>query len=171
MLLPSHPIHYLNSKSNWINKYLTCGFLSAFQYTLLTSAHSIINPRFNLTTPLISGLFYIAPGAGFLLGSIIGGHFSDRTVKKYISKRNGVRLAQDRLNNGLFGLFAVVPGSALIYAWTLQEEKGGLVVPVISAFVAGFGLMGCFNGLNTYAAGSFSFSFCLRGWVNGRLIG
>lgn len=31
-----------------------------------------------------------------------------------------------------------------------------MAVPVIAAFWAGVGLMGSFNGLNTYAAGEFS---------------
>ncbi|KAJ6086406.1 hypothetical protein N7467_005320 [Penicillium canescens] len=131
---------------------LTCGFLATFQYAILTSARSIFNPRFHLTTPLISGLFYLSPGMGFLVGSVVGGKLSDRAVKKWIIKRNGVRLPQDRLNSGIGTLFGVLPVATLIYGWTLQEEVGGMVVPIISAFFAGAGLMGAFNGLNTYSA-------------------
>ncbi|KAI2698341.1 hypothetical protein CBS147333_10246 [Penicillium roqueforti] len=131
---------------------LTCGLLSTFQYSILTSARSIFNPRFNLTTPLVSGLFYLSPGIGFLVGSVIGGRLSDHAVKKWILKRNGERLPQDRLNSGLVTLFGVLPGATLIYGWTLQEEVGGMVVPIIAAFFAGVGLLGTFNGLNTYAA-------------------
>ncbi|PYH32978.1 putative MFS transporter [Aspergillus neoniger CBS 115656] len=137
---------------NPIHICLTCGFLSTFQYAMLTSARSIFNPRFHLTTALVSGLFYLAPGAGFLVGSILGGRLSDRTVRNYIKKRNGTRLPQDRLNSGLGTLFFVLPAAALVYGWTLQEEKGGMVVPIIAAFFGGVGLMGTFNGLNTYAA-------------------
>lgn len=90
---------------------------------------------------------------GFLIGSVMGGKLSDRAVKKWIQKRNGVRLPQDRLNSGLVTLFLVLPASALIYAWTLQEQVGGMPVPIISAFTAGVGLLGSFNGLNTYSAG------------------
>ncbi|OQE43151.1 hypothetical protein PENCOP_c003G00173 [Penicillium coprophilum] len=131
---------------------LTCGLLSTFQYALLTSARSIFNPRFNLTTPLVSGLFYLSPGIGFLIGSVVGGRLSDRAVKKWILKRNGVRLPQDRLNSGLATLFGVLPIATLIYCWTLQQEVGGMVVPIIAAFFAGVGLLGAFNGLNTYSA-------------------
>ena len=74
-------------------------------------------------------------------------------MKKYIARRNGLRLPQDRLNSGLATLFGVLPVSALIFGWTLHEEKGGMVVPIIAAFFSGFGLMGSFNGLNTYTAG------------------
>ncbi|KAL4896219.1 putative MFS transporter [Aspergillus ambiguus] len=131
---------------------LTCGLLSTFMYAVLTSARSIFNPRFHLTTALVSGLFYLAPGGGFLIGSIVGGRLSDRTVRRYIARRDGLRLPQDRLNSGLATLFGVLPIAALIYGWTLQEEKGGMVVPIISAFFGGWGLMGSFNSLNTYAA-------------------
>ncbi|GAA85818.1 MFS transporter [Aspergillus luchuensis IFO 4308] len=117
---------------------ITCGFLSTFQYAILTSARSIFNPRFHLTTALVSGLFYLAPGAGFLVGSILGGRLSDRTVRNYIKKRNGTRLPQDRLNSGLGTLFFVLPAAALVYGWTLQEEKGGMVVPIIAAFFGAF---------------------------------
>ncbi|BCR92445.1 putative MFS transporter [Aspergillus chevalieri] len=131
---------------------LTCGFLATFQYALLTSARALFNPRFHLTTALVSGLFYLAPGSGFLLGSVLGGKLSDRTVRKWIKRRNGVRLPQDRLNSGLLTLLGVLPVSALIFGWTLQEEVGGMAVPIISGFFGGFGLTGSFNGLNTYNA-------------------
>ncbi|CAG8383709.1 unnamed protein product [Penicillium salamii] len=131
---------------------LTCGLLSTFQYAILTSARSIFNPQFNLTTPLVSGLFYLSPGIGFLFGSVVGGKLSDRAVKKWIIKRDGVRLPQDRLNSGLATLFGVLPAATLIYGWTLEEKVGGMVVPIIAAFFAGVGLMGAFNALNTYSA-------------------
>lgn len=48
----------------------------------------------------------------------------------------------------------MLPAATLIYGWTLQEGVGGMPVPIISAFFAGWGLMGTFNGLNTYTAGT-----------------
>ncbi|THC99333.1 hypothetical protein EYZ11_001145 [Aspergillus tanneri] len=131
---------------------LTCGLLSTFQYAILTSARSIFNPRFHLTTALVSGLFYLAPGAGFLIGSIVGGKLSDRTVRSWTVKRNGVRLPQDRLNSGLITLLGMLPVAALVYGWTLQKEIGGMVVPIVAAFFGGLALMGSFNSLNTYCA-------------------
>lgn len=93
---------------------------------------------------------------GFLVGSVVGGKLSDRAVKKWIIKRDGTRLPQDRLNSGIATLFGVLPAAALIYCWTLEEEVGGMAVPVIAAFFAGAGLLGAFNALNTYSAGKFS---------------
>ena len=65
-------------------------------------------------------------------------------------------MPQDRLNSGLATLLGVLPISVLIYGWTLEMEKGGMAVPIISAFFGGLGLMGSFNGLNTYAAGKYT---------------
>ncbi|KAL4927007.1 putative MFS transporter [Aspergillus undulatus] len=131
--------------------HLTCGLLATYLYALLSSARTIFNPRFNLTSALVSGLFYLAPGAGFLVGSVLGGRLSDHTVKKY-TQRRGYRLPQDRLNSGLIMLSLLLPGAILIYAWTLDQGVGGMPVPIIAGFIGGAGLMGSFNGLNTYAA-------------------
>ena len=132
---------------------ITCGFLALTQYGLLSSVRHIINPRFNLTTPLVGGLFYFAPGAGFVVGSLVGGRFSDHTVKRYIEKRNGVRLPKDRLNSGLVNFFFILPLSILLYGWCLDKDFGGLALPIVMAFWIGVGLMGAFNGLNTYTGG------------------
>ncbi|KAM6525865.1 hypothetical protein FALCPG4_011398 [Fusarium falciforme] len=130
-----------------------CALLACSQYALLSSIPAAINPRFSLTTPLASSLFYLAPGSGFLVGSTIGGRFSDRTVKRWIKKRDGVRLPFDRLRASFGAVFIILPVGELVYSWTLQNKVGGLAVPVISAFVAGVGLMASFSALNTFAAG------------------
>ncbi|GKT57895.1 major facilitator superfamily transporter [Colletotrichum tofieldiae] len=130
-----------------------CGLLGFNQYGLLSSIRRVINPRFDLSSPLISGLFYLAPGAGFLMGSTIGGRVSDHTVKRYIRKRNGLRLPQDRLKSSLPAIFLVLPAGTLIFGWSLQKEVGGMALPIISSFFQGLGLMWSFSGLNTYSAG------------------
>lgn len=90
---------------------------------------------------------------GFFVGSVVGGRFSDRTVKQYIVKRDGVRIPKDRLNSGLATLFIVLPISEVLYGWSLDKEFGGLALPIVAAFWIGAGLMGTFNSLNTYTAG------------------
>lgn len=129
-----------------------CGFVSWNQYTLLAAPRHLLNPRFNLTTPLVSGLFYIAPGLGFILGAVVGGKLSDMTVIKYIKIRGGVRLPQDRLNSGLSSFFFLAPVSSLIYGWGLQYEVGGLALPIVTAFFSAVGINMAFASLNTYCA-------------------
>ncbi|KAH7185207.1 acyl transferase/acyl hydrolase/lysophospholipase [Fusarium flagelliforme] len=131
---------------------IACGLLGFNQYGLLSSVRRVINPRFNLTSPLSSGLFYLAPGAGFLAGSTVGGKISDVVVKRYIKKRNGERRPEDRLNSSLPSILIILPLGTLLYGWSVQQKVGGMPLPVVSAFIEGFGLMAAFSGLNTYAA-------------------
>lgn len=135
---------------------LACGLLAWNQYSLLAAPRHLINPRFHLTSPLVSGLFYISPGAGFLLGAIAGGRFSDMTMANKIKERGGIRVPQDRLNSGLLAFFFIIPASQLIYGWCLQYDVGGLALAIVAAFFTGFGLMAAFSSLNTYCAGKSS---------------
>lgn len=89
------------------------------------------------------------------MGSTLGGRVSDHTVKRYIRKRNGLRVPQDRLNSSLPAIFLVLPAGTLIYGWSVQKEVGGMALPIVGAFIQGLGLMWSFSGLNTYSAGEF----------------
>lgn len=137
------------------SKDITCGLLAINQYSLLSSVRHIINPLFNLTSPMYSGLFFLAPGVGFLAGSVVAGHLSDRCVVRYRARRDGVRFAEDRLNSSLPWFFIVLPVGTLLYGWSVDQEVGGMGLPISASFIEGFGLMAAFNGLNTYAAGKF----------------
>ncbi|KFA76168.1 hypothetical protein S40288_04116 [Stachybotrys chartarum IBT 40288] len=148
---PSHVIKILQHPNVLLADF-ACGFVSWNQYTLLAAPRHLLNPRFNLTTPLVSGLFYIAPGIGFILGAVVGGKLSDMTVIKYIKIRGGVRLPQDRLNSGLSSFFFLAPVSSLIYGWGLQYEVGGLALPIVTAFFSAVGINMAFASLNTYCA-------------------
>ncbi|KAM0217090.1 hypothetical protein ACHAQD_007580 [Fusarium lateritium] len=131
---------------------IACGLLGFNQYGLLSSVRRVINPRFELTSPLSSGLFYLAPGAGFLLGSTVGGKISDVVVKRYMRKRHGQRIPEDRLNSSLPSILIILPLGTLLYGWSVQKRLGGMPLPAVSAFVEGVALMSSFSGLNTYAA-------------------
>ncbi|UZP43488.1 hypothetical protein NXS19_011300 [Fusarium pseudograminearum] len=137
------------SKHNFRN--VCCGLLSFNLYRMLIAIRFAINERFNFPSPLASSLFYLVPGTGFVLGSIIGCILSDVTVKRYVLKRNGFRLSRDRLRAGLINML-VIPLGNLAFRWSLGEEVGGMALPAAGAFCAGFILMASFSSLNTYAA-------------------
>ncbi|KAM0548761.1 hypothetical protein ACHAPJ_009757 [Fusarium lateritium] len=118
-------------------------------YGLLTPIRYVINPRFKLDTPLLGSLFYLAPGIGYLLGTLGGGRWSDWTVRRWMKKR-GIRIPEDRLYSVLPWSGVVMPGCIVIYGWTLQTEKGGIPVPVIMMFAQGVAQLFCFPALNTY---------------------
>jgi hypothetical protein len=45
---------------------------------------------------------------------------------------------------------AIIPGSMLVYGWTVDQEAGGIPVPVIAMFVQGVAQLFCFPSYNTY---------------------
>ncbi|CAK7245810.1 MAG: hypothetical protein STHCBS139747_007410 [Sporothrix thermara] len=154
LLLRYNPLRILRFLA-YPNIFLTdiaCGLLSWTMYSLLTPCRDLIDTRFHLTTPLVSGLFYLAPGAGFICGAIGGGRLSDYTMTRHTARRGGVRHAQDRLNSGLYGFWLVAPAGMLLFGWSLEKQVGGLALPVVAAFLAGVGIMLGFNALNTYTA-------------------
>ncbi|KAF2631026.1 putative MFS transporter [Macroventuria anomochaeta] len=136
--------------------HLSCGFLSWTQYSLLATPRHVLSTRFGLTSTMTIGLFYIAPATGFLLGTVIGGWFSDKTVRKWIAMR-GERLPQDRLNAGMFAFWVVIPFFMLLQGWGLQCSNcstavGGLALPIVTSFSTAAGLLAAFASLNTYCA-------------------
>lgn len=119
-------------------------------YSLLTPIRYVLNPRFHLNSPLQSGLFYIAPGCGYLLGTFVGGRWADRTVRIWIEKRNGERVPEDRLRSALWAMGVVIPGCIIVYGWSVQKAVGGVPLPVIVMFIQGVAQLFCFPALNTY---------------------
>lgn len=118
-------------------------------YSLLTPVRYVLNPRFNLTTPLQSGLLYIAPGTGYAIGSIIGGRWADFTVTSWIRKR-GTRLPEDRLRSSLPFLGVLLPVSMILYGWTLDRRLGSIPLPIICMFFQGIAQLAAFPSLNAY---------------------
>ncbi|KAJ5590807.1 hypothetical protein N7450_004779 [Penicillium hetheringtonii] len=110
---------------------IAAGALVWNQYSLLTPIRYVLNPRFHLTTPIQSALFYIAPGCGYLVGTFMGGRWADHTVKKWIRKR-GKRVPEDRLKSCLVFLGVIIPGCILVYGWTVEKAAGGIPVPVLA---------------------------------------
>lgn len=118
-------------------------------YTLLTPVRYVLNPRLNLTTPLQSGLLFISPGVGYIVGVQIGGRWADYTVKTWTKKR-GYRLPEDRLRSCLGFLGILLPVSMLVYGWMINKRLGGIPVPVICMFFQGVAQLAAFPSLNTY---------------------
>jgi MFS family permease len=129
------------------------GTLLFSMYTLLTPIRYVLDPRFNLTTPLQAGLFYLAPGFGYLCGTFLGGRYSDIIVRRWIVKRNNTRIPEDRLRAGLLPFFTLLPGTVLVYGWCVDQGKGGIAVPVIAMFLNAFGQLIVFPSVNTYCTG------------------
>ncbi|KAF3075453.1 hypothetical protein CFAM422_001997 [Trichoderma lentiforme] len=148
----TNPIRVMRLFRYW-NQVLVAFASSALvwnMYSLLTPIPYVLNPRFHLESPLVSGLFYLAPGSGYLLGTFFGGRWADRTVKLWIKKRNGVRIPEDRLRSAVPFMAVLMPSCILVYGWAVDRAVGGIPVPVIMLFLQGVGQLFCFPSLNTY---------------------
>ncbi|KAL6791658.1 MFS general substrate transporter [Trichoderma sp. SZMC 28012] len=148
----TNPIRVMRLFRYW-NQVLVAFASSALvwnMYSLLTPIPYVLNPRFHLESPLVSGLFYLAPGSGYLLGTFFGGRWADRTVKLWIKKRNGVRVPEDRLRSAVPFMAILMPSCILVYGWAVDRAVGGIPVPVIMLFLQGVGQLFCFPSLNTY---------------------
>jgi hypothetical protein len=119
-------------------------------YSLLTPIRYVLNPRFHLTTPMQGGLFYLAPGCGYLVGTFLGGRYADHMVKVWIKKRNGVRVPEDRMRSAVPFLGIAIPACMLVYGWTVEKNVGGIPVAVVTLFLQGIAQLFCFPSLNTY---------------------
>jgi MFS family permease len=118
------------------------------QQCLLTPIRYVINPRFDLVSPLQTGLFFLAPGIGYIVVSMIGGRWADAIVRKWI-KRRGERIPEDRLRSTLTSQLVILPASILVYGWAIEKEVGGIPLPVACMLLQGAQMM-CFPSLNTY---------------------
>lgn len=146
---PTRVVVYIFKYPNLLLAAIVAMGLHFNMYSLLTPIRYVVDPRFNLTEPIYGGLFYLAPGAGYITGSFFGGRYADHYVKKYLVKR-GRHIFEDRLYSMLFCYALVIPGTILIYGWCLEKEKGGMAVPIIMMFLGGFGQTICFPSINTY---------------------
>ncbi|KKK22414.1 hypothetical protein ARAM_001418 [Aspergillus rambellii] len=141
-------IYWLQTAMAGLGLFLTCGLLATFQYGILSSARAIFNPRFHLTSALVSGIFYLAPPRVRLpdrkhrrrpaLGPH-GAHAHRETRRRASAPgptEQGDSHAISRLAGGYAGLRLGFAGR--------EGRDGG----------AGIGLMGSLNSLNTSTAGN-----------------
>ncbi|CAG9961962.1 unnamed protein product [Clonostachys byssicola] len=118
-------------------------------FSLLTPIRFVLNPTLNLTSPLQSGLLFLAPGAGYILGTQVGGRWADRTAKSW-TRRRGYRLQEDRLRSCILTLGILMPGTTLLYGWSLDRNLGGIPLPAISMALLGFAQTFASPALNVY---------------------
>lgn len=129
-----------------INSSLTLGTT----YALLVPLSYTLGPRFHISNSALLGTFYLAPGLGNLVGARVAGRWSDRTVVRWIEKRHGDRVPEDRLRCAVWGGGAVLPVSILLTGAMTQYVDGGtgLALALVFLAVSGFGLMTILTPVN-----------------------
>lgn len=119
-------------------------------YSLLAPIRYVLNPRFHLTTPMQSGLFYLAPGAGYLAGTFFGGRYADHVARKYVARTRAGRVPEDRMRSALPFMGLAIPACVLVYGWGVDRGAGGAPLAAAALFLQGVAQLFCFPSLNTY---------------------
>lgn len=122
-------------------------------FSLLTPIRYVVDPRFGLDKPIFGGLFYLAPGFGYVAGAFLGGRWADFHVRKYMKSR-GRCVPEDRLHSMTTAYGFFLPATILVYGWCLQKEKGGMAVPLVMMFIGGMAQTICYPSINTYCVDS-----------------
>jgi len=150
--VPYNPFRVL--KAFTYSNLILSGFMSMSllynMYGLNTPIPNVVNPRFNLNSPIYGALFYLAPGLGYLVGSLFGGRWADRYVKKYFKIR-GERIPEDRLRSTYVPFGFVLPATVLIYGWSVDKKVGGMALPIVVLFLNGVAQTFCFPSINAYS--------------------
>ncbi|GAA5915376.1 hypothetical protein JCM6882_000236 [Rhodosporidiobolus microsporus] len=131
---------------------INSSFVLMSTYTVLVPLSQTVAPRYNITNTAILGCFYLSQGFGNAVASRYTGLYADWTLARWLRKRNGVYVAEDRLKATLIGGGLILPGSVLALGWVLDRVGGkvGLAWTVILLFVDGVGLMIVLTPCNTY---------------------
>jgi predicted MFS family arabinose efflux permease len=93
---------------------------------LTTWANYIIIPnvyssQYKISSSII-GLIFLAPGIGFMIGSMIGGIYSDYIVLKFTMNKDEAIYPEIRLRSIWFACI-IVPVSFLAYGWLLYTNS------------------------------------------------
>jgi len=98
---------------------------------------------------VVQGLLYLGNSTGYILGSVLGGRWSDHILKKEAARNGGVEVPETRIGLNCWVGCSVLPLGVLLYGWT--TDKGVFwFVPMIGTFIFGLSLMIVFATSTTY---------------------
>lgn len=128
------------------------GWVFAAQYTTTyTASVTFARAPYNYN-PLIIGVVLLSFGLGNIAGSILGGRWSDYSLKRQTAANKGVTIPEMRLKSTLIGM-PVLIASYLVYAWT-TDKKTNIAGPVVALFTAGFSLLFIYSSTLAYLVDS-----------------
>lgn len=136
---PLPAMYHVLKKPNNLLAVLCSGLLFACQYTIsFTAAVTFAEAPWSYS-PLKIGFVLLAFGGGNVLGSVLGGRYSDFILRRLKAKNAGVGEPEMRLRSTTNAMLLVVP-SFMVYAWTCQERTN-IAGPLVALTVAGFTIM------------------------------
>ncbi|KAJ7583506.1 MFS general substrate transporter [Mycena floridula] len=153
VLNPLLPLRILKARNILLITF-TSSFVLLSTYSLIVPLSYTMGARFGIHNVAVLGTFYLANGAGNMVGSNISGRLSDRAVRLGILRRNGFFVFEDRLYACLWAALLFTPLSILGAGLTMQfwTTWAGLAVSLVFLFING--LMWVLAVCNTYIVDS-----------------
>ncbi|CAG8484039.1 4914_t:CDS:2 [Acaulospora morrowiae] len=138
------------------NVSLTLLYVSSV-FAIIYVQNTLISKNFtqlyNLRTSDV-GLVFLGPSSGYIVGSVIGGKYSDFVFNKSAKKCDGgVGYPEMRLNSTWFAMISL-PASYVTYGWMIAHRLG-MMFPLIAMFIGGFSCLIVFNSTSTYLVDAF----------------
>ncbi|GAA5966722.1 hypothetical protein JCM8115_002789 [Rhodotorula mucilaginosa] len=132
----------------------SCIFCFIVTIPLLYARHHEPTDLFTYNWPAgTAGLAYIPLGIGFV-GSAITAALTQDRIYRYLSERSrNDGIPEYRLVVTQIGM-VIFPVGLFIFGWTAQAETHW-ILPMIGSVVFSYGLMLCFNSLQTYISDAF----------------
>lgn len=128
------------------------GIVYGYLYLLFTSLPTVFQNYFGFGTGAV-GLTYLGIGIGLLLGVVVFGALSDRTVKRHAQRSNGVMKPESRLAL-LVPASILTPAGLLWYGWSAERQLHW-IMPIMGTALVGAGLVASFMPIQTYLVDSF----------------
>jgi len=135
---PVVPVIMVLRRYNNLAILLSSGIFFAFGYSVTYTCSRILDEDYGYN-PLQIGLVLLSYGCGSMLGSDLGGRYSDRTLKHLIATNGGFRTPELRLQTTWLtrGFMLLLPPSVAAYGWVAQLHLHIAAICVF-LFLSGF---------------------------------
>ncbi|KAF8441022.1 major facilitator superfamily domain-containing protein [Boletus edulis BED1] len=132
---PFPPYLRVISRRNNLAILIPSGLLFAFSFSITYTCARTLSLYYDYNA-LTTGLVLLAYGIGSMIGSILGGRWSDRTLTKSKAANGGVSYAEMRLESTKLAMW-FFPPSVIGYAWVCQQHVHVSAICVM-LFLSGF---------------------------------
>ncbi|KAH8119918.1 MFS general substrate transporter [Phellopilus nigrolimitatus] len=111
-------------------------------YVLLIPLAYTIGVKYKITNEALIGAFFLPAGLGNLIGAPLAGYVSDKIVVRWLKRRNGVWVPEDRLRGTIVGASILVPMSVLLSGVFTHFVPGkiGIALNLVCLFANGLGV-------------------------------
>jgi len=144
LILPM--IHVLRQLNN-LTTLFASGLYFAFSYSIAYTCSRTLSNDYHYDALKI-GAVLLSFGIGNLLGSILGGRWSDHVQRRLQAENGGVRHAEMRLKSTTLAMF-ILPPSVLAYAWVCDQHVNVSAI-CVTLFLAGFSSIWIYSSTLAY---------------------